>query len=407
MSLLRRDPTRTGQIRRKFLASMKRRFGDLIKAIIQVVEKEDGFGLTPNVPNMTFNARFTFDSNPQKVAEFQLWLKEQVDAGILEVGTGVDANQPWTSEFIGSSYKKAQARAYVDMQKGMSEKRKKELLQTFGVATDRQRMELLYTRTFDGLKGISADMSAQISRILTDGLAHGLGPRELARKLVKAVSGIEKVRARRLARTEIIHAYAEGQLDAMEAAGITHVEPMVEWVTAIGACEQCGGMHAVVLTIKEARSLIPRHPNCRCAWLPANVGEDGKGQKKSPAEIKKALDASIRAGAGKKTPLGDARKRSTWPGADLKPKSKAGQKKTPATSQKKSPSKPVKPKAPSRLSKLTISQAEKGLAARGYTLIGQENYDLKAKQARYAVANPDGVVEIMTSSRIKEIVSST
>jgi hypothetical protein len=87
------------------------------------------------------------------------------------------------------------------------------------------------------------------------------------------------------------------------------------------------------MTTKEARGLIPRHPNCRCVLIPANVGEpkDDKTkvnfrdprtgevktkevtQKRTKGEVDRAFKKSLKA-EGKKDPL----KESKWVGADKK-----------------------------------------------------------------------------------------
>ena len=73
-----------------------------------------------------------------------------------------------------------------------------------------------------------------------------------------------------LARTEVINAYTEGTLDSYERLGVEEVQGRAEWSTAGDdrVCPQCAGMEGAVFTIREARGLIPLHPNCRCAWLP-------------------------------------------------------------------------------------------------------------------------------------------
>ncbi len=40
--------------------------------------------------------------------------------------------------------------------------------------------------------------------------------------------------------------------------------------------------------------MIPRHPSCRCAWIPANVGETTKGQKRSQGSVLGAVQKSMK-----------------------------------------------------------------------------------------------------------------
>src|SRR5690606_28972829 len=80
-------------------------------------------------------------------------------------------------------------------------------------------------------------------------------------------------------------------------------------------CELCGSLEGVIFTVEEARGLLPRHPNCRCAWIPADVGETDKGQKRGE-EKKKAIEKSVQAEAPKKE-LEQVVEETAWPGADL------------------------------------------------------------------------------------------
>jgi SPP1 gp7 family putative phage head morphogenesis protein len=140
-------------------------------------------------------------------------------------------------------------------------------------------------------------MGTQLSRILTDGLISGVSATTLANEMVRSIGNITRTRAYALARTEIIYAHAEGQLDSFQALGIKEVSAKAEWSTAGDAlvCPQCSPMEGVVLTIKEARGLIPLHPNCRCMWIPADVGEKKTGQlwgKRRTRAIKKSSKAA-------------------------------------------------------------------------------------------------------------------
>ncbi len=108
---------------------------------------------------------------------------------------------------------------------------------------------------------------------MAQGLVDGSHPREIAKTMVEQIKSITKRRARVLARTEIIRAHAEGQLDGYEKLGISKVTGAVEWATAGDdrVCVECESMEGSLFTIEEARGLIPLHPNCRCAWLPASA----------------------------------------------------------------------------------------------------------------------------------------
>jgi SPP1 gp7 family putative phage head morphogenesis protein len=130
-----------------------------------------------------------------------------------------------------------------------------------------------------------------------------------------------RTRANALARTELVRAHAEGQLDAYVALGEKEVGVMAEWITAGDdrVCDLCQDLEGVVMTITEARGTIPRHVNCRCAWIPADRVRKEKGQRRGRRKDA-AIKKSIRSEGGlntKKRTFKEIKSRSTWIGKDL------------------------------------------------------------------------------------------
>jgi SPP1 gp7 family putative phage head morphogenesis protein len=154
------------------------------------------------------------------------------------------------------------------------------LKSAFNAPEVRSKLELLYTRTYEELKGVGGAMSQQLSRELTNGLTQGWNPAKIARKLNNRVDTLTRTRANVIARTEIINAHAEGQLDTYERAGMEKVKVQAEWSTAGDdrVCPVCASLDGVVMPVREARGLLPRHPNCRCSWLPAVPDRKEQGQ---------------------------------------------------------------------------------------------------------------------------------
>jgi SPP1 gp7 family putative phage head morphogenesis protein len=133
----------------------------------------------------------------------------------------------------------------------------------------------------------------------------------------KGIAGLARTRANMIARTETIYAHAEGQLDSFEELNIREVGVMAEWLTAgdEDVCLECEALEGTVMTIEEARGLLPRHPNCRCAWIPANVGERQPGRAWTGKQKEKRVQASLQAempGAS----LRRARAGSVWLGKE-------------------------------------------------------------------------------------------
>lgn len=245
-----------------------------------------------------------FRSDPKKVEAFKKWLEQQIGAVLV----GRSQQQLW-DKYIQDGFKKGQGRAFDDATR--SEKviaagrekldfyagtRDQFLKSSFGRPVAVEKVQLLAGRTFDELKGITADMSLRMTRKLTDGLVQGKSPREVARDLNAEVD-IGWTRALTVARTELIRAHAEGQLTALEDLGVEDVGVAVEWSTTGDdrVCEECQPLEGVVMKLEEARGMLPRHPNCRCAWIPANVGEDKRGQKATRGSITGAIRSSRKA----------------------------------------------------------------------------------------------------------------
>lgn len=365
---LRADPTRTTMLRRQLMSQMGKRFRALRGAIRELVVTEDAFGLkrkneaafvtapptAARTMGAVFNTRWAADTDDRKLEAYREWLKQNVAAGVLEVEPGME-DTPWLAKHINSAYRKGVVRAYVDTRRAaiasdassdFIEGGKEAFInQAFSSPVAEGRVRTLYTRAYSQLQGVTAQMDTEMSRILAQGLAAGHGPERIARDLTRSVSGLERGRAMTIARTEIVHAHTEGQLDTFEMMGVEEIGVMAEWLTAMDGhvCPLCQPLDGIVIKVKEARGMIPRHPNCRCTWLPANVGEhtDGTtrrryagdkqglsapgtaptgrtvGQTYSRDEINSRIRQSLKEEGRNKSAL-VARRDSPWVGADLK-----------------------------------------------------------------------------------------
>jgi len=372
---VRLDPTRTTMQRQAFIAAIQSRLRRIRAAVVALVETEDAFGLASRLrmftpmqtsattsPTPVINSRWAFATDDKKVEAYQEWLKGEVDKQLLTVDPA-NKNQPWVQPYIGRAYQKGIARAYTDVTKGRTQDKSLDFIEggkeaflkmAFEGPIGQTKLRTLSTRAFSQLKGITADMDKEMTRILAQGLAQGKSPRDLGRLLAKSVDGLGKKRATTIARTEIVHAHNEGQLDSFEAMNLEGVGVQAEWSTAHDGkvCPMCAPLEGIVLTIKEARGLLPRHPNCRCAWIPADVGERehggtvettwaGKEQGlEAPGTLptgettgqtwdRETIEVRIRASLKAEKPglSGmDARRASKWAGADVRVVGKAGEK---------------------------------------------------------------------------------
>ena len=301
-----RDPTRTTALRNAFAREMKRRFRHLRGLIRKAIVEEDVFGLTGNtIQQITFlqtpgRRAFDFPRSNQKVRAFMSWLAQQVLNGILstslgrgniiQVGVGIES--AWTDVFILDSYRRGVIRARSQLIVGGFDV--PPLSATGGIEASMaslfhiDRVGLLFTRTFNELKGITNAMDQIISRILAQGIADGLNPRTLAKNINHVISGrggtlairdslgrfiSAERRAVILARTEIIRAYSEATLQEFENWKVEGVRVKAEWITAGDerVCPDCAGLEGSIFTIEEAQGMLPLHAQCRCAWIPTKL----------------------------------------------------------------------------------------------------------------------------------------
>jgi len=294
---------------------------DEVKGVIKAYRDEDG--IVPSPITEVTNTRWAFRPNPDKLRAFQEWLRSTIDNEVLS------DRQLW-DEYIRQGFERGGARAFDDT-RGVRQftdspdfyrgSRSEFLRSSFNRPISLERVQMLAGRTFTEMEGLTEEMVRTMSRTLTDGLVQGINPRELGRTLADSV-GISRSRATTIARTEIIRAHAEGQLQSLEDLGVEEVGVMVEWstsglgITAKGnesPCPLCAPMQGVVLRIDEARGMIPRHPNCMCAFVPANVGEATDEQKRGKDSVERALKQSKDEGAtewGPNTPISRSRPES-------------------------------------------------------------------------------------------------
>jgi len=303
-AVLRADPSRTLTLRRQFMAEATRRFRELRQQIVKAIVELDVLGLREPQHSLSVLAelsprQFAFARSERKVEAFMEWLNEMERTGVLEISTraGVHGGaQPWTNKYIYTAYQKGINRARQELRKkGYNVPTATGLtpggLNPITVAMNRpihaERVALIYTRAYNELKGITAAMDQQISRVLAQGLAEGKNALDIARTITDRVDKIGITRARTLARTEVIAAHHRATVGEYREWGASGVQVMAEWATAGGGvCELCAPMEGRVYTLDDIEGMIPFHPNCRCVAIPVDV-EEATTPKPKPKPVKK------------------------------------------------------------------------------------------------------------------------
>lgn len=290
---VRQDPTRTAQLRHAFVRDFRRRFANIIRLIRETIVTNDALNLThsavptrprvnaQNAGNRALN-RYEFPSDVDGKSEaFMRWIREVEAAQLFEVyenGDSLpDSAPPWERLHLRSAYSKALSDANGRLQavgSGSALSSAEAVRIGFNMPIHASTLNIIFSRNYHLLRDITTTMDKDIALVLADGLARGLGPRQIAKLLADKI-GITLRRAERIARTEIIHAYTEATLNAYLVMGVREVAPLVEFTTAGDerVCPRCRAIEREgrTYTIQQARGIIPVHPNCRCVWLPVPI----------------------------------------------------------------------------------------------------------------------------------------
>jgi len=287
-----RDPTNTKTLRERFLRAVRRRFRRVRGRIRAVAGyAEDRFNQRQDAALADADDIERFPSDSGKTRAFVRWLRELLREEILETTDrqAVRRGEHWTGTYIRAAYRKGWEQAVARLrQRGASVDTADDI---FRLGVPQRQLRRLYTRVFENLASVTQATAPQVRDVLTRGLAEGVNPRELARRLTKEVRTLQRTRAEVLARTEIIRSHAEASLSRYERAGTTGVTVSGEIATAedddvCPICEHVAGdsvptgqMRDGSFTFSPSESepnhlagecplLPPLHPRCRCTVLP-------------------------------------------------------------------------------------------------------------------------------------------
>lgn len=282
---LRLDPGNVLTTQRAFENELVRRFTKIKQAIRQLVVDEDCFGLKDQ-PKA--NTRFAFSTSANKVQSFMSWLEEKNNQGILDITLVGDTRRfagrkTWENMYIDSAYKKGMVFGDKQLKKkglrpsSLPPKAVYPVDSFFNAPMHADRVGLIYTRTYNSLKGVTDAMDAAISNTLAQGIAEGKNPNELARDMAEDVDGIGIRRAKLIARTEIMRAHNVAMINTYREAGVVNVEVQAEWSTAGDGrvCPDCESLEGKVFSLSQIETLLPLHPQCRCIALPLITNKEG------------------------------------------------------------------------------------------------------------------------------------
>lgn len=308
MSDAKKDPTSTITLRAAYVSQFRKRFFYIMSLIRQSIVKNDCFGLrstswVATAQEVSISERwkhglspigpqaFRFNTNEEKMSRFLDWLSKVEEQALFQIVGGpvgdLGSNPIWQNLYIQRAYKKgiAWARRNIVRDSEVLDslgKTRRDIDASMDSVTEKlsapvsvDRLKVAYTRAYNDLRGITAAMDAEISRVLAEGLALGENPVVIARKINKRVKNVGYHRAVLLARTEVIRAHHLASIQEYRDYEVEGVKVLAEWTTARDSrvCERCRKLDfnrtGKLWPLDVIEHLIPLHPQCRCAALPA------------------------------------------------------------------------------------------------------------------------------------------
>lgn len=284
------DPTTLSGLEKKAMREFNRRMRRILKAYKDLV---NDLPVEPAV-----NRRYEYRVVPDVLIAMLDRVGQIVDDTIM--GTRTNGDYEWFFEeyvAVAAARGLAQQHANLSAQSPAYKAIKPTVMGALTSDPFLRRMALVRAREFEEMRNLSADVKANMTRVLTDGIGRGLNPRVVARQLTEQ-AGIEARRAHRIARTEIPTALRRARWDEVEDAREElnfqskelHLSALSPTTRATHAAR-----HGKLYTIDEVRdwwSQGANSINCLCSTTTVLTGDDGKPL--SPEVLERARKVKAR-----------------------------------------------------------------------------------------------------------------
>ncbi|HHR6206314.1 TPA: phage minor head protein [Providencia alcalifaciens] len=266
------DPTAVDKLERGAMKAFAKRIKKVSQGYIQLLNR------IPSEP--VVNKKYQFDLDPNYLSIILRDGELMVDEVLLQGGEFYNF---FFNEYVSTAYERGTAQQYANLaQQSTAYAATQQSVATILLSQPYQlRMALVRARVFEEMKGLSAQIKADMARVLTDGIARGLNPREVARNLNEQ-SGIEIRRANRIARTEVTTALRRARLDeADEAREMLGLETREVHISALSPTTRLNhaSRHGKIFTTDEQRDWWARDGNsinCKCSTVTILTDKEGR-----------------------------------------------------------------------------------------------------------------------------------
>lgn len=266
------DPTGVDRLERGAINDFGKRIRLIRRAYIKAIDRF--------TPEPVVNKAYTFRLDKDLLRSVLDGLDRFVDGVLLEGGE----NQLWFFEtYVGVAYQRGTAQEYANLaqQSPAYKAGRQSLVDLLRSEPYQRRISLIQAREFEEMKGLSGGVKADMGRVLSDGMARGLNPRDIATNLTEQ-SRTSEGRASRIARTEVSTALRRARLDeADDAAEMYGTQAKQMHMSALSPTTRPthARRHARLFTTDEQREWWARDGNsinCKCSTVTVLVDDDGK-----------------------------------------------------------------------------------------------------------------------------------
>ena len=204
------------------------------------------------------------------------WLKTIVDQIAAQLRAGIGPVQQAAS----GAYTEGTAAASVNLSR-LTEDYARPLTSLLSSEPFLRRSSLVGARVFEEMDGFAGETARDLGRVLMHGMQDGRNPLDVARD-IKERFAASKVRAERIARTEINGALRRGRLDeAVDAQERLGIKTGMLWASALSPTtrDSHAKRHGQVYTVDEVREFYSRDGNqiqCKCTQVEVLLDDDGK-----------------------------------------------------------------------------------------------------------------------------------
>lgn len=223
-----------------------------------------------------------------------------IDALFAEMATYIDdlftqsQRSNWfLNSYVEVAYQRGTAQAFTNLahQSKVYEAGRSSLVDLLRGQAYGRRVAMVRSRAFEEMKGLSAGIKADMSRVLADGVGRGLGPRDIAKNLQKQ-AGLEMPRANRIARSEVSMALRRAKWDEeAEAKADLGLKTKQMHFSALSPTTRRSHAvrHGRLYTEEQVREWYSQDGNginCKCSQTAVLVDDDGKPL--NPAVVERA-----------------------------------------------------------------------------------------------------------------------